>query len=769
MNQRNVVQRAVFFVFCVCTAFGVSAQKQDTVQKDSIRQKTEGDKGVMLSASSATGPRNINVGLPPGVGGTPIIENGLPVVYYFWPEFPNRAWRIDAMTDMRRFQLLDLRNTSIQHGEIGYSVSTWDNLGTDKLSGSIKIPSNHLGLLSGTANLSGPLNKKGTQFSVGAYANYDPGYFDVGFTDHYADQTQMYKAALTQKYKFGGGTGSLGFMYKYIQSGGIMVSFSPYVYKGDGKVGEYNGLKIGRNSFFEPSGKIQLMNPYTGKIEESDVIDDYKTSSHNFDIVGSNKFQESGLNLNYTLRYRKAKGSVHTPAIAAVMDAAPGAFSYMDGTPYEGEDVSLVLKKGTSEIPITTAAGVVELGKKSKKHNWRLGLTEQYYKIDDFLTTTSFYYQEVKHKPAKLQVTPGFSNIYGQTDVHGNRTNYNSHLEANEGWENKTSLWFLDTWDISKMFTLKYGGRIEMQKIDGKYATAENRTNGMFNDTPWLTFKDTYWNKGGYADLTAKLTNSFGILAEGGYNQLAPHIETYAGQVPVEAKQASIKNAGLGIYYNHPVVSLVSKGFFITKDNYLTRVNMTSSSNSNVSRMQTIVYDIESLGWTTDVVVKPFRNFDLHLLTTLQSPEYKNYSGVAQFDDPDVADQPYNYSGNTVTNVSKFLMEIDASYLFKQKLKLWATARYFSKTYANLTNTIYFAPRWETFIGANYAFSKRLNASLTVVNPLNASGASGTIPGADLWSKEDVDNKLNNGKNGIPFAGTYIRPFTVEFSMAFNF
>lgn len=772
--RKNIKKIALIFSSCLLTICPLLAQKTE-VKGDSIQQKKEvkkeeGDRGVMLSASSATGPRDINVGLPPGVGGTPVIENGLPVVYYYWPELPTRAWRMDAMLDMRRFQLLDLRNTGMQYGEVGYSVSTWDNLGTDKLSGNVRVSSNHFGLLNGTASLSGPLNKKGLQFAIGAYVNYDPGYFDVGYTDHYADQTQMYKAALTQRYKFDGGTGSISAMYKYIKSGGMLLSMSPYVYKGSGKVGEYNGLKIGNNSFFEPSGKIQLKNPYTGEIEETDVIKDYMTSSHNLDIIGSNQFKSSGLNLNYTLRYRESKGSIHTPAIAAVMDATLGAFTYMDGTPYTGDDVSLVMKKGTKEIPIKTLSGVVELSKKSHNHNWKLGLTEQYYEIPNFLTTTSFYYQEVKHQPAKLKRV-------GLSDSYGNLPNYNSHLEANGGWENKLSLWFLDSWNISDKFVLNYGARLEAQSIKGKYTTAENRNaDGTFNSKPWLKFDKTYLNKGISADLIIKVSNSFGFLLEGGHNELAPHIETYAGQVPVDAKQAMVNNAGAGIYYNHAKLSIVSKATYIMKDNYLTRVNMThpDPAAGGASSMQTIMYDIESLGWTTDIIAKPFEGFNLHFLVTLQAPKYKNYNGTATFNDPAIKDIDYNFDGNTVTGVPKLLLELDPSYSWgKGKYKVWASGRYFSKTYANQPNTIYFEPRIETFVGANYNLNKHLNFGVTVVNPLNSRGASGTISGTELLTQADIDNRIDTYKNkgaaGIPFAGTYIRPFTVEFSANYRF
>ena len=109
------------------------------------------------------------------------------------------------------------------------------------------------------------------------------------------------------------------------------------------------------------------------------------------------------------------------------------------------------------------------------------------------------------------------------------------------------------------------------------------------------------------------------------------------------------------------------------------------------------------------------------------------------------------------------LIEIDPSYQWKD-LRVWASARYFSKQYANLTNSLTFKGRWETFAGASYFLGKNLEFNATVVNLLNQRGAQGTISGADLYTKEEAEKM-----DGAILSGTYIRPFTVEFGMKYKF
>jgi len=102
--------------------------------------------------------------------------------------------------------------------------------------------------------------------------------------------------------------------------------------------------------------------------------------------------------------------------------------------------------------------------------------------------------------------------------------------------------------------------------------------------------------------------------------------------------------------------------------------------------------------------------------------------------------------------------------LFQSGIEIWGSARYFSKTYANLTNSLNFKGRWETFAGVNYSLNKQLEFSGTVINLLNQRGAQGTIMGADLYTDEQAANM-----EGRILSGNYIRPFTVEFGMKYTF
>ena len=90
-------------VLAASTILCLNINAQEPAVKDSIKATSAeqgGDRNVMLNAASANaGPRNVNIGLPASVGGTTVLENDLPVVYFFWPEMPFKSWRMDGMTN----------------------------------------------------------------------------------------------------------------------------------------------------------------------------------------------------------------------------------------------------------------------------------------------------------------------------------------------------------------------------------------------------------------------------------------------------------------------------------------------------------------------------------------------------------------------------------------------------------------------------------------------------------------------------------------------
>ena len=117
----------------------------------------------------------------------------------------------------------------------------------------------------------------------------------------------------------------------------------------------------------------------------------------------------------------------------------------------------------------------------------------------------------------------------------------------------------------------------------------------------------------------------------------------------------------------------------------------------------------------------------------------------------------YNY-------MSQILVELDPSYNITKDLRLWLSFRYFGKTYANLQEALYFNGRWETFGGINWNVNKHLSLGATVINFLNQKGASGTINGSELITKEEAAQYAGNY-----MSGNYLRPFTVEFSASIKF
>lgn len=717
-------------------------------QESSKEEKSKGDdRNVMLNAASANaGPRNVNIGLPASVGGTTILENDLPVVYFFWPELPFRSWRMDAMTN--GVSVLDLGQTAINIGDVGFSVGTYDNLGTDKLHGNATLNSNNFGLLNGSANISGPLTKRGLKFSVGAYLNYDPGTYKVNKNNidkYFSDQMQLYKGALSQDYKFNGGSGSIALLYKYAKNKSMtMQQYAPYRYNTDGSVSEFDGFKIGGDNYIMGQ-KFEVKDAKTGNLVQRDAINDYGTESSTLDLIGKNKL-DNGLNINYIVRYHYAKSGIYLPIMTGVT-ANPVDYTDVEGNTGKGY-LQSVMVLGSQSVPIKSLTSLFEVGKKSGKHDWKIGMNQWTYNIDKYVTEGTIYNQTVAVNPKRVG-------------------DYQTGLiyEYHNGSEYKTALILTDKWDASSVFTFNLGGRIEYQKLSGDYIDNSTIVKGI----PYLSNKKTsigkdFVNKAFMVNAVYKMTKSFGLLGDITYNEQGGRLENYSAGNNPHLKKSKIPGAGFGVFYNHPIFSVVSKATYIKRDEYRSTVNFTSPTNTDIVARPTVSYGIETLGWTTDFVGK-YKGFNLHLLVTIQSPKYKDYSGTVNFSNGDQSS--YNYSDNIVSGISKVLVEIDPSYEWNN-LRVWLSARYFSKQYANLTNSLEFASRWETFMGANYKISKNLDVSASVVNLLNQRGAQGTISGSDLWTKEYVAENKDKINNSV-VSGTYIRPFTVEFGLKYRF
>ena len=133
------------------------AQQKDSLSVKGKAVEGEDTRNVMLNASSNTGPREVNIGLPSSVGGITVLENDLPVVYHFWPELPSRTWRPSQSLQMKG--LMSVSESTVTLGDFGYAVSSYTKTGGDKTSLIGTLKGNHHGYYLGDVNLSGRLGQ----------------------------------------------------------------------------------------------------------------------------------------------------------------------------------------------------------------------------------------------------------------------------------------------------------------------------------------------------------------------------------------------------------------------------------------------------------------------------------------------------------------------------------------------------------------------------------------------------------------------------------
>jgi len=739
-------------LFLVSTAFLPDSitYAQEVAEPDTIKvkkkpssknNKEEQNRNVMLNAANNNGPREVNIGLPSNVGGTTILENDLPVVYYFWPELPSRTWRSSA--SLGKTGLQSLKEQAVLLGDFGFAVNSYTKLGGDSLEIAGTLSGSHFGWIKSDVNISGPLGK-GWAFTAGVFLNYDPMTYDPGFTT-YSDKTQIYRAGLTKRFK--NGRGEVSLLYKYAKSFSLPTNSAAFTYEEGGTIKELDNFRPGLDSYMKRDGLINLRNSFTGESYTADLADpDYATTtSHTIDLLGNYKL-ENDWNFKYVVRYHQAQVASTSIVYTGIrqVTAADGYRYLDDGTAYTGA-VQAVLGGNVAKTPVHTIMSRFELNKQIGSHNWRIGLTESNHNVDKFTTNRSSFFQEVAAQPRQL--------ISAATDASG-YYNYNAAAEYHNGFENKITAYVTDSWEISDKFALNYGLNMRYHKLKGDFYEQQRTAGFTFAGLQKSYFDYDWMHFGGTANLVYKATDNFGLTADFIYTEKHGQLEDFSGGYRPDYKKTKSPFASIGLYYNSPKISVVSALTYLTRNNYVQRLNLVNPADATQSNVVYQQYDIKTTGWTTDIVAKPFQGFSLHYLVTFQNPIYQNYDFSA-------FNNNYSFSSNNVLGISKVLMEIDPSYEFK-KWKVWGSARFFSKQFANLTNALYFKGWWETFAGVNYQAKKNIGLGLTVVNILNQNGAKGTINGAELIT--DPTPYYNS-----VLTSSYIRPFTVEASVNFKF
>ncbi len=778
-KQMNRMKAVVLLLALACVN-GYAQENNSSKGEDGSTSKEEGNRNVMLNAASANGPREIQIGLPSA--DVNVLENGIPVTYATNPHSVNSLWRADA--SLSHVGLLKISETAITTGNIGYAVNSFTQLGEKGFHGTLNYKTNHFGMQEVSLNLNGSLAKDWF-YSGSIYQDFDPGTFKIKSTP-FQDRTQIYKFALTKKYN--DNRGELTAIYHYSNSHPVYnyaTQSAPFVYVGDGSVREFGDFALGTTSYLPVDNEMVYRDMRTGELKKTNLYDASQNRGSEFTLM-NNYSWDNGLNWKTVMKYDHSLGSLvyQTPMS---LDQNEAGINYLyeavDGSmqPYTGEYVQSrmsCLNRGFIDSFMFTT----ELSRKVNNSTWRLGLNEWYYDVD-YTSSTTMYDQSVPMDgsyPVRLY-NADYATYSGRTYA-GSGCYYDFNKNASEyykGHENKLALYFTHDWDITDKLNLYYGARLEYQALRGENAAVTNANGeyvGRFANYylgatapdgtkiaptsmsyDWLNYALT-------AAVTYKLTKEFGFTGDFTYITQHPKIENFAPATLPNTDKISVPLGRAGIYYNNEWLSLTSLFSYISKTNNNSTLNLQHKTAAGQTEIMAapLNYDIKTLGWTTDVVARPFKGFDLHFLFTYQKPTYKKYETSVTFSDGYVGS--INATGNIVAEIPEVIVEIDPSYMITKDLKIWTSFRYFSKTYANINDAYYFNGRWETFGGLNWQVNKKLALGCTVVNFLNQTGAKGSIAGAELIEKEDAGQYA-----GHVMAGSYIRPFTVEFSASLKF
>lgn len=741
-----IILTALLIYFIEC-----AGQQTDTARTASLSRQEEANRNVMLNAASSSKPRDISIGLPASAGGTGIFEDGLPVGQYHWPIMP--YWHWAGGNSYSSQKLMKVGENAISSGNLGYAINSYTRLGEEELNGRISFTSNQFGLLKADGNLNGPLGK-GYFFTAGVFANYDPTSVKTPSVP-FIERTQIYKTGITKRWN--GNKDEVSILYKLSKNSNLLhgYNFAPFYYVGDGSVKQYEGFRMGLDSYMPEDDEVSYLDMETGKVLSGKIKKMSDKLVHDMLFSFGHEF-DNGMKLKVNTRLGFAPNARNGVAKTGGVDNATSAsgLSYLNGNPFTGYyQRRLTLFFDTDSRDFMTTA---QLTGNKAKNEYRIGLNA-WFNYQHVRGSTAVFAHEIKKNPERLLLNGKSS------------WSYNELGEYYEGTENKIALFATNDWTPSGKLNVYYGIRLEYDRVNvNSLFNAENQTGNSRHDNfsmadPQVTVNNYtrgWFNPVAMANVSYKLVRGLSVVGDYLFIRQRVRLDNFCcaslpGGEPIDTW---LGRAGLNL--DNDWLQLTSVVSVIRNFNNKQTMHFTKSiGGASETQAKTIAYSIATLGWTTDMVLKPVDFFSLHLLATVQDPRYKNFDVTFRYSDGSA--ERIDYSNKYVSGISKVLLEIDPSFEF-WKMRLWTSFRYYSRQYANKLNNVYFNGHWETFAGLQFKASDKITARLNIVNLLNQSGASGAIPVADLISDPSL---LNN----YLISGTYIRPFTLEFGIDMKF
>ena len=685
------------------------------------------DRNVMLNAEAANKPREINIGLNSEDYGTIVVEDGLLSSFIDYPLYSYYHWA--GGNSYSSSSLFSLEETALGYAHMGFALDSRTASGTDKFAGAVTLATSSDLLLKMDANINGPISaRQGLYFTAGAYVNKDPTSTHPSFC-RYVNDAQIFKLGLTKKWR----SGELSIFYKLSLSKGLPSNaFSaPFYYDGKGGITPLENFRLGRDNYLPEDDGFEYMDVETGQMKSTrfremgrkrfhDVVARYSC------VFGRGWNLEAGAHMLYAGMYDHA--SFFT---SSIKDNA------------QHRNVSLY------SCDYLDVMGDVKVRREFDRHSLVLGLNEIF--LDHRFVQSS----------ASLAHTVGVDPDRVANDSGEMTWGFNTSGKFYDGISGCTALYAKDVWHIHPKVTLDYGlrGALTDFSVDAAVneegETINSRTAG-FNLTNarvrnYRRIKPTVCALG---KLDWNITDKLFLTAEEIFVQNPRQMCHFSSATMPSDKLVNTSLTRGGLSWNNDWLDLASMVSYISKSNLNSSGNASKEVAGQTETASYLAfYTIGTLGWTTDMNLhRSFKGHSLalHFLCTYQEPKYSSYKAAPVFSD---GEMELDFSGKYVPQTSRVLFEIDPS-CSMNRIRVWLSARYYSRQYANKVNNVYFNGHWETFGGIGYNH-KCFSVDAKLTNILGQSGAKGSIAAADTITDVSIlDNYLLAGSYIIPFSAT---------------
>ncbi len=707
------------------------------------------DKTTLLNAESASVPREINIGFPDGGNGAIIYIDGTKHAQGILKGY----WHWAGGNSYSKNGTINLVDAVIRTGEIAVVLDSGTRLGTDNISGVFTTGTSTNGLIKFDGNIGGPLSK-GWYFSAGAFACYDP--TDVNAPSRrFVDQRQIYQTSLSKRWK----NASVDLIYRLSlcnDAGESGYNAAPFIYCGDGSIESYNGFKIGRSCYFPSDDYVEYVDVVSGERHLDNLGKMNRRVLHDVTLKGV-WAHPSGWNLGANLHLCRLQPSTGVRSSIAGIDevGASDGFSLSDGSvPFAGNVQNRQIHIDSyrtldSELLLTAERSL-------KGHKFRFG--------------SSIVYSNQYEAGSSLMIAHTVEDSPSRLLKNGQKSwNFNRSGQYYTARRYMAAFYAIHDWMLGNRLLVRTGVRLKPQfqdvmsaaRLDGE--TKNARVEGFFVNSPELCelhnlkLKGLDWSVSEHIKL--RTIDRLYLMAEGFYGLTEKTARYYRNASIPSTRPIGNAFARGGLMYDNSWMDATAVVSYITNWDAAQIMTVTKQVGGISETIPwTAQYGIGTFGVTGDMNFS-FMGFNMHLLATWQNPKYRNYRNEFVFSDD--SKTIIDYTDNCVTGISKVMLELNPSYRW-QKVRAWASVRYFSRQYASRTNLAWFNGHWETFAGVDCDVLKSLKLSVNAVNFLFQNGSKGSMDIADTITD-------SSALKGYLMSGTYIRPFSVDFTLTYSF